>query len=89
MKTIHGYVSGKVQGVWFRDFVEKNARKEGVTGYAKNLPGKRVEFVLQGDAEAVDLVLQQIHKGPILSRVDAVETEDLVADVDYEGFATM
>lgn len=87
-KSIHGYASGKVQGVWFRDFVKGHAQQHSVKGFANNLPDSRVEFVLQGEDSAVAQVLEQIHQGPPLSRVDAVEFEELASKTQYDGFTT-
>ena len=87
-KSIHGYVSGKVQGVWFRAFVQECALRAGVTGYARNLPDSKVEFLLQGDEAAVEKVLAQIYRGPELSRVDDVAYEVEASAKEYQDFAT-
>lgn len=87
-KALHGFVSGKVQGVWFRRFVKQHALRVGVTGYAQNLSDGRVEFLLQGKARAVQEVLRQIHQGPPLSRVDRVEFEEVKPMDQYQGFIT-
>lgn len=85
-KTIHGFVSGKVQGVWFRDFVRGNARSYELCGYARNLPDTRVEFLLHGDEAAVLAVLELIRRGPELARVDHVQYEELTLDPPCEDF---
>lgn len=87
-KSTHGYVSGLVQGVGFRFFVQQHAEKAGVTGFARNLPDKRVEFVLQGDDDAVEEVLRHIHQGPRFSRVNDVEFDDVQRVTDYRSFTT-
>jgi acylphosphatase len=84
---VHGFVSGKVQGVWFRQSTKEQALKQGVTGWAKNLSDGRVEVLLCGDADAVANVQHWLYKGPELARVDEVVAEEL----DYqsvEGFVT-
>ena len=75
MHSIRGYVSGRVQGVGFRYFVQRGARTAGVGGYVRNLPDGRVEFHLQGPADAVREVLAQIRQGPDYSRVSEVRVE--------------
>ncbi|EGG98999.1 Acylphosphate phosphohydrolase2C putative [gamma proteobacterium IMCC2047] len=74
---VRAFVSGKVQGVWFRQSTKEQALKQGLTGYAKNLPDGRVEALLCGDAESVESVVRWLHKGPELSRVDEVVSEEI------------
>ncbi|NRB40300.1 MAG: acylphosphatase [Pseudomonadales bacterium] len=76
MFTIHGFVSGRVQGVGFRYFVKQQAQAQQLTGFAKNLSDGRVEFLLQGEEPAIQNVIMKIHKGPTLSRVDDVIVEN-------------
>jgi acylphosphatase len=88
MHSVHGYVSGRVQGVGFRYFVRGEALRQGLRGYVINLADGRVEFLLQGDPQAVERVVMEIHSGPRHARVDDVrleEAEDLPAS---EGFYT-
>lgn len=69
-------VKGKVQGVWFRGATREQARKLGVTGWAKNLPDGRVEVLMCGSAEAVALLQQWLYEGPPMARVTDVEVTD-------------
>lgn len=69
-------VSGRVQGVGFRYFAERAARKAGVAGWVRNLPDGRVETVVEGSDAAVDAYLAEIRKGPFGSRVSDVTVED-------------
>lgn len=87
MINIHGYVTGRVQGVGFRFFVKQQAKAHQLNGYAKNLADGRVEFLLQGDDDAAELVLQKIHKGPALSRVDDVCSQTLAEADPYTAFS--
>jgi len=75
MHSVHGYVSGRVQGVGFRYFVRAEALRQGLTGYAINLADGRVEFLLQGEADAVDQVVDSIRRGPRHARVDNVSVD--------------
>ena len=81
------FVSGKVQGVWFRQSTKEQALKQGVTGYAKNLSDGRVEVLLCGEETAVAKVQRWLHDGPELARVDCVVTEQFEAR-NMEGFLT-
>ena len=85
MTTIcrHIYVSGRVQGVWFRAFVRDQAKKAGVQGWAKNLPDGRVEALLCGNQDSVLKVEAALHQGPRLARVDKLTSEDQpLTDID-------
>jgi len=66
-------VSGRVQGVYFRAFSQKQALKRGITGYAKNLPDGNVEIVACGTESACQQLIAWCHKGPLLAKVSAVE----------------
>lgn len=88
MHSVRGCVSGHVQGVGFRYFVNRMAQRYGLSGYARNLVDGRVEFLLQGDPQAVERAVMEIHSGPRHARVDDVrldEAQDLPAS---EGFST-
>lgn len=73
MLTIQGTVSGEVQGVGFRYFIKRHATNANVIGYAKNLPNKSVEFLLQGEKNNVNEVLEEIKAGPSFSKVENVD----------------
>lgn len=73
MKGVKGIVSGRVQMVGFRRFVQGHARRHDVSGYANNRADGRVEVLLYGDAEAVRLVQDKVEAGPTRSTVDRVE----------------
>lgn len=65
-------VTGRVQGVGFRLFAHETARREGLTGWVRNLTDGGVELFAAGDREAVDRFERRIRLGPAGSRVDAV-----------------
>ncbi len=66
-------VSGRVQGVGFRFFVEQAARAEGIGGWARNLPDGRVEVLAEGEHDAVGRFEGKVRRGSAMSRVEAVE----------------
>lgn len=74
-RSIRGYVSGRVQGVGFRYFVQRVAHAEGLAGQVRNLADGRVEFYLQGPAAAVERALARIRRGPDYSRVSDMHIE--------------
>ena len=69
-------VSGRVQGVFYRASTAGQARRLGVTGYAKNLPDGRVEVLACGDEKAVQELIDWLWQGPPAAKVDAVDIAD-------------
>jgi acylphosphatase len=65
-------VSGRVQGVYFRDTCRRVAREHGVTGWVRNLPDGRVEAVFEGQPDAVGRLVDWARRGPRLAVVDEV-----------------
>ncbi len=84
MKSVRFVVAGRVQGVWFRAFTEREARTLGIAGWVRNLPDGRVEGHAEGDEGQVDALLARVRAGSPGSRVDAVE----VSAASPEGHAT-
>ncbi|TVP54965.1 MAG: acylphosphatase [Halomonadaceae bacterium] len=70
-------ISGNVQGVGFREATRKKATPMGITGYAKNLADGRVQVKACGDEEAVNRLLQWLHKGPERAQVTDVAVTEL------------
>ncbi len=66
-------VTGKVQGVFFRQALKVMAKKNNVFGWVKNLKDGRVEAVLEGDEEKVSRLVEWAHGGPANARVEDVE----------------
>lgn len=73
LTRMHVLVSGKVQGVWFRESTRENAERLGVTGWVRNLPDGQVEAVFTGPAAAVDELVAWCHRGPPSAQVARVE----------------
>lgn len=69
-------VSGRVQGVFYRDTCRRVAQQEGVGGSARNMPDGRVEVVLEGAADSVDRVIAWCRKGTDWSQVESVEVSE-------------
>jgi acylphosphatase len=66
-------VSGKVQGVFFRDACKQQADVLRINGWARNLPDGRVEIVAEGDATAVERLARWAKEGSTRARVTGVE----------------
>ncbi|HEY7500489.1 MAG TPA: acylphosphatase [Vicinamibacterales bacterium] len=80
-------VSGRVQGVGFRFFVEARAAAEGVHGWVRNLSDGRVEALVEGEVEAVERIEAAVRRGPSGARVDDVAVEVTAPSGRATGFA--
>lgn len=79
------YVSGMVQGVGYRFFVQRVAARLGIAGYVKNLPDGRVEVYAIGSAEKLRELGGELKRGPRAASVDEVgEVEEEVLQ-EYAG----
>ncbi|AHY45951.1 Acylphosphatase [Rubrobacter radiotolerans] len=76
MKRAHVYVSGEVQGVFFRDSARSEAEDRGVSGWVQNLPDGRVEAVFEGEPEKVDEMVRWCKSGPAWAKVTSVEVDE-------------
>jgi acylphosphatase len=71
----HVFVSGNVQGVYYRATTRDTAREEGVDGWVKNLADGRVEAVFEGTENEVESMLEFCHEGSSAADVEDVEVE--------------
>ena len=69
----HVWISGRVQGVFFRAHTKELADELGLTGWVRNLPDGRVEAVFEGEEDAVKEVIEWCKRGPPLASVEKVE----------------
>jgi len=81
---IHAIISGTVQGVFYRASTQNEAKKLGLTGFARNLPDGTVELEVQGDSEDIDRLLEWCRQGPPDSEVTRISSE-VIARVPGEG----
>lgn len=84
-KTIHFFVSGRVQGVFFRMRTKQQADQLGITGWVRNLMDGRVEGAASGDHSQLQRFQTWLHQGPEYARVDGVDIEELEYQ-DFDGF---
>ena len=82
----HIFVSGKVQGVFFRESTKRKAEKLGVFGWVKNLQDGRVEAVFEGGKRNVEEMVNWARKGPIWAKIEALDVlwEDYLGE--FKGF---
>jgi acylphosphatase len=81
------YVSGRVQGVWFRGATAERAAALGIAGHAVNLPDGRVEVLAIGAPAAVEELLAWLHRGPPAAEVRDVSVETVEPVPTATGFA--
>jgi acylphosphatase len=72
MTQTHLLIGGYVQSVGFRRFVQKEARKLGLTGWVRNLSDRRLEVVAQGSKEALEQLILLCRSGPFMAEVKGV-----------------
>ena len=81
-------VSGRVQGVFFRDSCRREAQRLGVAGSARNLDDGRVEVIAEGEEGAVQALIEWCREGTPQAKVQSLEVEDLGEGEPRGGFRT-
>ena len=79
-------VTGRVQGVGYRDWLQEMAEHLRLSGWVRNRLDGSVEAVIVGEDAAVGRMIEACRQGPRLARVDAVDIEPLDLDILPEGF---
>jgi acylphosphatase len=85
---VHVFVSGNVQGVFFRQKTKQQAENFGVNGWVRNLPDGRVEAVFEGEEEAVKALVDYCHQGPSSAKVTGVDVRRESYRGEFSGFET-
>lgn len=80
-------VSGKVQGVRYRDYAQVSAGELGLTGWVKNLSDGTVAVLAQGLPEVLKEFVEYLHEGSLRAQVAAVSVEWRTAKVVYDDFS--
>ena len=86
MKRVHVYISGRVQGVFFRAETQRAVMGFKLTGWVRNMADGRVEAVVEGDDANVDKMLAWCHIGPPAARVEEVLTEEEPYTGEFRNF---
>jgi len=79
LTRVHIFVSGLVQGVFYRQSTKEKAEELGLTGWVRNLPDGRVEIVAEGEEKKIKELIDWAKKGPPLAKVRDLE-------VDFEDY---
>ena len=72
--TLRLVIHGRVQGVFYRDSMRREAQKLGLAGWVRNRSDGAVEAVVQGESAAVDAMVRWAQRGPEWAQVERVET---------------
>ena len=85
MKAIKLLITGKVQGVGYRRWFEKEAKQLNLKGYVKNLETGEVEAVIVGDEQAILSIIRHSYVGPLRASVTSIQQQQL-SDLTYNEF---
>lgn len=86
MVTKHLIITGRVQGVGYRNYMAYKARQFHITGWVRNRVDGSVEAMIQGTPENIEALLVRAHRGPPKAAVDDVRVSDAVGT--YVNFVT-
>jgi acylphosphatase len=86
MASFTATVRGRVQGVFFRGFVQRNARRLGISGYVRNLPDGSVEVQAEGERARLKELEEHLRTGPPASSVREVVTDWSEYTGEHTGF---
>ncbi len=87
LAAVRATVYGRVQGVYFRDFVSRRARELDLTGYARNTPERTVEVHAEGERKQLEELIDHLKVGPPAARVEKVVTNWSEYTGSYAGFS--
>jgi acylphosphatase len=82
-------VTGRVQGVGYRDWTIRTAQRFGLSGWVRNRMDGSVEALVVGDDNAVGEMIEACRRGPRLAVVDAVDVEPVDLDILPDGFTQL
>jgi acylphosphatase len=82
----HVFVSGYVQGVFFRSKTQREAERRNVKGWVRNLPDGRVEAVFEGEEKAVKALVEFCRRGPSGAEVTNVDVEWESYEGEFDAF---
>lgn len=89
MIEMYAVVSGKVQGVRYRTYVQESATELGLTGYVQNLSNGTVEVVAHGLPDVLKDFVEHLNEGSLLAKVEGVAVDWKTAQVTYAEFSVL
>ncbi len=91
-KTVRVIIQGRVQGVWFRAWTQKEAQKRGLSGWVRNRADGSVEALFYGLKSVVNDMMEACMSGPPSARVDNLipeKTEEIPGHGDFRQYPTV
>ncbi len=85
-RSVHASISGRVQGVFFRDYTSRKAAELELTGWVRNCRDGSVECIISGDDDAVESMISWLHHGSPSARVERVVISKAPQDLTLSGF---
>jgi acylphosphatase len=82
-------ISGRVQGVGYRDWAIETGLRLGLTGWVRNRRDGAVEALIVGEEAAVGRMIEACRRGPSLARVDEIDVDPVDLDILPEGFTRL
>lgn len=86
MKTLHIIVRGRVQGVCFRAYTQKQAIQYDITGFVRNQDNGDVEIVACSEAGKLESFISYCHEGPIMAKVDKLTVNEYTSTEKFTQF---
>ena len=84
---LHVFISGYVQGVFYRFWTKEQAEKLGVSGWVRNLDDSRVEVLAEGPKEILIKFSELLKKGPPLARIEHIDLNWEKSTGEFSGFS--
>jgi acylphosphatase len=89
IRTVRVIVTGRVQGVGYRDWAEREAIARNLYGWVRNRRDGSVEVVFSGKVTVVDAMVEACRSGPHMARVENLSVANASVDPDLRGFRTI
>ena len=86
MKQVKLNIQGRVQGVFFREYIKKAGRRLQLFGYVRNLPDGSVEVMAEGPEEDLKKLVGECRKGPLLAHIKNIDIEYGEPKKEYDNF---
>jgi acylphosphatase len=87
--AVEALIRGRVQGVYYRGWTEKQAGRRGLSGWVRNNSDGTVSALFVGPRAVVDEMLEACREGPLAARVDGVDTKVVEPPPESSGFLVL
>lgn len=85
-RRYHIIITGRVQGVGFRYFVDQNAKSLHLSGWVRNQMDGTVELEVQGESDRLEIFMRRLQEGPTFANIEAVDKEEVPFNKEERGF---